>query len=573
MKKFYFIFLLIPSLTFAQVAPDAGKVLKQESDREKFKDTPKEIPKSLLEKSKKKDAQPSDVKISVNSFKFEGEIKLFPEKDLQNLLLDLNNKSLTFEQIQLAADRITSHYNAKGFFLAQAIIPKQEIKNGIVIILINEGKLDSKEPYKINKKDLRISEDKVKAYMDESLKGNLLIDSVERGLLNIQSNPGVFAKVNLEPGSEQGSTKIILDMSEGPLVTGSITMDNYGNRYTGDLRATASIDINDPSAIGDYINALGTKSIEGDLELKKITYNAPMGVSGLRAEGSYSVVDFKVGKELTSTKTAGKAEDFNLNLKYPIYRSVNNSIFTNINYDKKYLFNETNSSVTSDKELDNYNIGLILQQTDNFFGGGFTQTSLNFTRGDLDLSKVASSLSGDQDAGGYKTNGNFNKQNIQLTRIQRIDNKLSLNFNADAQFSSKNLDSSEKMSLGGASGVRAYPVGEASGDEGYKYSLDIKYNLGNFGFLENSFGSVFYDYGRIRQYKNKDISTSVVNNNEYSISGYGVSFDSFISNILSVKLVLAHTIGSNPGASSPQGNDSDGKNITNRILFVVNSKF
>ena len=145
--------------------------------------------------------------------------------------MDLNNKSLTFEQIQLAADRITSHYNAKGFFLAQAIIPKQEIKNGIVIILINEGKLDSKEPYKINKKDLRISEDKVKAYMDESLKGNLLIDSVERGLLNIQSNPGVFAKVNLEPGSEQGSTKIILDMSEGPLVTGSITMDNYGNRY------------------------------------------------------------------------------------------------------------------------------------------------------------------------------------------------------------------------------------------------------------------------------------------------------------------------------------------------------
>jgi hemolysin activation/secretion protein len=573
MKKFYFIFLLIPSLTFAQVAPDAGKVLKQESDREKFKDTPKEIPKSLLEKSKKKDVQPSDAKISVNSFKFDGEIKLFSEKELQSLLMDLNNKSLTFEQIQLAADRITSHYNVRGFFLAQAIIPKQEIKNGIVIILINEGKLDSKEPYKINKKDLRISEDKVKAYMNESLKSNLLMDSIERGLLNIQSNPGVFAKVNLEPGSEQGSTKIILDMSEGPLVTGSITMDNYGNRYTGDLRATASIDINDPSAIGDYINALGTKSIEGDLELKKITYNVPVGVSGLRAEGSYSVVDFKIGKELTSTKTEGKAEDFNFNLKYPIYRSVNNSIFTNINYDKKYLYNETNGSVTSDKELDNYNIGLILQQTDNFFGGGFTQTSFNFTRGDLDLSKVASSLSGDQSAGGYKTNGNFNKQNIQLTRIQRIDNKLSLNFNTDAQFSSKNLDSSEKMSLGGTSGVRAYPVGEASGDEGYKYSLDIKYNLGNFGFLENSFGSVFYDYGRIRQYKDKDISTSVVNNNEYSISGYGVSFDSFISNVLSIKLVLAHTIGSNPGASSPQGNDSDGKNITNRILFVVNSKF
>jgi len=572
MKKIYFIFFFFPSIAFSQVTPDAGKLLKQELDREKFKDIPKEIPKTLLEKPKKKIVQPKDEKITINSFKLEGEIKSFSEQELQNLLLDLNNKSLTFEQIQLAADRITSHYNARGFFLAQVIIPQQEIKNGVVIILINEGKLDSKEPYKLNKKDLRISEDKVKAYMNEALKENFLKDSIERGLLNIQDNPGVTATVNLEPGTEQGSTRIILDVSEGPLMKGSITTDNYGNRYTGDLRATASIDINDPSTIGDYINVLGTKAIEGDLELKKVTYNAPVGASGLRAEGSYSIVDFKIGKELTYTKTEGKAEDFNFNLKYPIYRSVNNSIFTNINYDKKYLYNEANSSVTSDKELDNYNIGIVLQKTDDIFGGGFTQTSFNFTRGDLDLSKVASSLSGDQSAGGYKTNGNFNKQNIQLTRIQRIDNKLSLNFNADAQFSSKNLDSSEKMSLGGASGVRAYPVGEASGDEGYKYTLDIKYNLGNVGFLEN-FGSIFYDYGRIKQYKDKSISTSTVTNNEYSISGYGLSFDTSISNFLSTTLILARTIGSNPGASSPQGNDSDGKNITNRVLFSIKAKF
>src|SRR5690606_17102591 len=35
------------------------------------------------------------------------------------------------------------------------------------------------------------------------------------------------------------------------------------------------------------------------------------------------------------------------------------------------------------------------------------------------------------------------------------------------QTASKNLDSSEKLSLGGATGVRAYPQGESSGDEGF----------------------------------------------------------------------------------------------------------
>jgi hemolysin activation/secretion protein len=436
---------------------------------------------------------------------------------------------------------------------------------------VNEGKLDSKEPYKINKKDLRISEDKVKAYLDESLKENLLKDSIERGLLNIRDNPGVVANINLEPGSEPGSTKIILDIKEGPLMQGGLAFDNYGNRYTGDLRASISVDVNDPSTIGDHINIIGTKAIEGDLDLKKISYDLPIGFSGLRAGTSYSVVNFKIGKELTTNPlSTGKAEDINLNLKYPIYRSVSKTLMTNINYDKKYLYNTTTGSVTSDKEVDNYTFGITAQQIDSFFGGGFTQLNYNFTHGDLDLSKVASSLTSDQSATGYKTNGAFNKQNIQLSRIQQVTEKININLIADAQFASKNLDSSEKMSLGGPSGVRAYPVGEASGDEGYKYSADVKYNFANNTFIGDLSGSVFYDYGKIKQYKDTGITS--VNNNNYSLSGYGVSLDSVSYNVFSSKLVWAHTNGSNPGASA-LGLDSDGKKDRNRFWILANLIF
>jgi hemolysin activation/secretion protein len=392
MKKIILIFFifLISSTGYAQVTPDAGRILNQENDRQKSKEIPKQIPKSLLEKSKKKDIKSSDEKTLIKSFKFEGDIKAFKVSDLQNLLLDLNGKSLTFDQMQLAADRIKDFYNAKGFFLAQAIIPKQEIKDGVLIILINEGKLDSKEPYKINKKDLRISEQRVKAYMDDALKDNFLKESVERGLLNINDNPGVRTSLTLEPGIDPGSTKMILDVNEGPLAQGSVSVDNYGNRYTGDLRATASVDFNNPTGIGDQIGILGTKAIEGDLELKKIFYNFPIGTDGLRAGAFYSVVDFKIGKELkTNPISTGKAENANLNLKYPIYRSTAESLLTNFNYDKKYLYNTNAGSVTSDKELDNYTLGFTYQKIDQFIGGGYTQASINFTRGDLDLSKVA----------------------------------------------------------------------------------------------------------------------------------------------------------------------------------------
>jgi hemolysin activation/secretion protein len=569
MKKIiltFFIFLA-SSAGYAQVTPDAGRILNQENDRQKSKEIPKQIPKSLLEKSKKKDIKSSEEKTLIKSFKFEGDIKAFPASDLQNLLLDLKGKALTFDQMQLAADRIKDFYNSKGFFLAQAIIPKQEIKDGVLIILINEGKLDSKEPYKINKKDLRISEQRVKAYMDDALKNNFLKESVERGLLNINDNPGVRAALTLEPGIDPGSTKMILDVNEGSLVQGSVSVDNYGNRYTGDLRATAAVDFNNPSGIGDQIGISGTKAIEGDLELKKISYNFPIGTDGLRGGAFYSVVDFKVGKELTSSRFTGKAENANLNLKYPIYRSSAESLLTNFNYDKKYLYNATASVAQSDKELDNYTLGFTYQKLDQFFGSGYTQANINFTHGDLDLSKVADSLTTDQGAGGNKTNGSFNKQNIQLSRIQQLPEKFTLNFLADAQFASKNLDTSEKMSLGGPTGVRAYPTGEASGDEGYKYSLDLRYNLGNMPFFGDITPLIFYDYGRIKQFKN-----TAVANNEYSLSGYGLGLEAVNSNSFSLKFIAAHTNGGNLGAST-QGNDSDGRSDDTRYWILANYNF
>ena len=42
------------------------------------------------------------------------------------------------------------------------------------------------------------------------------------------------------------------------------------------------------------------------------------------------------------------------------------------------------------------------------------------------------------------------------------------------QLAFDNLDSSEKMELGGAYGVRAYPEGEAYGDQGYVATLEAR---------------------------------------------------------------------------------------------------
>ncbi len=61
-----------------------------------------------------------------------------------------------------------------------------------------------------------------------------------------------------------------------------------------------------------------------------------------------------------------------------------------------------------------------------------------------------------------------------------------------AQLSSGNLDSSSKFSLGGPAGVRAYPVGEGSGDQGLQLSLEARRAMGASGT-----GLAFFDLGGV----------------------------------------------------------------------------
>ena len=571
---FVLIFLFIVFTTKSVIAaPDAGSLLKQEKELQQQQNLPRSIPKSLIEdNTQQPEKQNAGETILIKEFKFEGEIKAFTKEALKKVIQDLYNKELTFADIQSAASRIKNFYNQKGYFLANAVIPKQEVQNGIVIIVITEGKLDSKNPYIIKKTDLRLKEDIPKQYLTQSMNGEVTQQGLERGLLNFNDTPGVAGTITLEPGDEPGTTKIILDIVEGPLLSGSVTVDNYGSRYTGEIRTTGTVNINNPTKYGDQVGLTKIIAPKDNFDLNQATYSFPLGRSGLRGTASYSKLEYKIGKELeTDPMSMGTADLYSTSVKYPLYRTAKRSFFVDGSYDKKKLYNESTGTVTSNKELDNYGLGFTLQNTDEFITAGFSQLSFTQTYGDLDLSKVASSLTSDQGAGGAKTNGSFEKSALQLLRIQRVTEKLNLQLLANAQFANKNLDSSEKLSLGGATGVRAYPSGEASGDEGRKVSIDAKYNVKSGTQFGDIIASVFYDYGKIRQYKDT-LDITMTTPNEYSLEGWGVALDLIAAGKYNVKVGWADAIGGNPGKTS-SGNNSDGKGDLSRYWFLASMQF
>ena len=111
----------------------------------------------------------------------------------------------------------------------------------------------------------------------------------------------------------------------------------------------------------------------------------------------------------------------------------------------------------------------------------------------------------------------------------------------------KNLDSSEKMFLGGIGGVRAYPQGEAPGDSGYVASAELRYAF-NFAALPGVWqASAFVDSGEVKINEDPFIAAS----NRRRLSGGGLGFEWSQPGDFIVRLSIASRIGNARATSGP----------------------
>ena len=563
-------FLLLFSLNI-KAAPNSGTLLNFESELNNFNKLPKIIP----DESNFINGEPvqNGEKILVKGFRLVGKKNGISDDELLESLKEQVNKELTFAEIQLVAKKVQDFFRNKGYFLAQAFIPEQEVKEGIIEIFISEGKLDSKEPFELKKNNLRLKDNLPISYFIEGLDGKLTIQNLERSILNLNDVPGIKAKVSLKKGEDLYSSRVIIEAEEGAILTGSVNIDNYGNRYTGQNRISGALYVNNPSQAGDQITYKKTYSTTKNFDLNSISYNFPIGRDGLRVSMSVNDLNYKIAKELkTDPMSKGDAQTFAVNFNYPLIRTAKGALFISQDINKKYLYNETTGVVSSDKNIESYNTNINIQYVDNFLNGGYSQFSVNQNFGTLDLSGSASDLSTDNSSTGAKTNGNYSKTYIQFYRLQRIVDKLDFQVLGAVQLSNKNLDSSEKFTLGGVSGVRAYPSGEASGDEGKKISYDLKYDASEYSFFPRTdmIISIFYDYGSIQQY-NDLLNINLTTPNKYSLKGWGASVDLLSSQKYGFKLGWADSLSGNPGKTS-SGNNSDGKDNTSRYWFLGSIK-
>lgn len=496
---------LISLSVSAATAPDAGQV-QQGLDQQPLQLSPRQSLPLNLPDAPADPAADAGPRLQVNGFTLEGNSTLGRE-ELLGLLADLPGKELSVGQLQAAANRITRRYREQGYPLARAYLPAQEIEGGVVKIAVLEGR------YGEIKVDNPVGLGGSALAPLSALKAGDAVQGqpLERSLLLLQDTPGVEVKSTLRPGASTGTTDLLVGLQQAPLVTGSVDMDNYGNRFVGQYRLGGTLNLNNPLNLGDRLS-LRAMGSDQDQHYGRVAYQLPLGPWATQFGVAYSDMDYELGKDFEDLRAHGNARIASVYAIQPLVRSRDFSLFTQLQFDDKRLKDDIDLfDEKSDKHARVVTLTLNGNSRDDLLGGGVNSFALGWSQGSLTLDGAQAQRTDDATAG---TRGRFHKLNPSLVRLQRLSDRFSLYTQLQGQWADGNLDSSEKLYLGGAYGVRAYPQGEASGDQGWLANVELRYALTEAWQL-----STFVDHGEVRL--NKDTWTSDDNHRSLSGAGFG----------------------------------------------------
>lgn len=538
-KKYLpFALLALSPAVFAAPPPSAGSQLQQIPPAPLPQKT---APGIAVEPGRAPAAAAADTeKVMVRELKVTG-ARAYSEALLLAVAGFKPGSELTLSDLRGMAARIADFYHRNGYFIAQAYLPAQDIKAGVVTIAVIEGRYGKV----VLRNHTNLSDGLATGLLGGLNPGDPVTSApLENRLLLLSDLPGVKVKSTLVPGAAAGTSDLLVDVTPGRRVTGEVDADNAGNRYTGEYRLGATVNLNDLAGQGDVATLRALSSGSG-LNYARASYQMQLGRA--TAGVAYSELDYRLGREFESLGAHGTAKIATVYGSYPLIRSRNNNLYAGLAYDDRRFQDKVDStSSVTDRRAQVLMASLYGDHRDDLGGGGLSSYSLIWSTGRLDIETADVRAF---DAATAQSDGHYNKLGFGAMRLQHLTDSVALYAAINGQLASKNLDISEKMELGGMYGVRAYPEGEAYGDQGYVLNLEARYQLPKFS--ERMPGQMqlvgFVDTGTVTSNKNPWSAGP----NSRTLSGAGVGINWSDTNDFMVRTYYAWKLGNAAATSAP----------------------
>lgn len=413
--------------------------------------------------------------------------------ELQALITGLREQrfrrlaGMTIGQIQEVAAAVTEQYRGAGFILAQAIIPAQEVGDGVVIVEVFEGKLGAVQ-FQGNE---MYGDAVLAAPFADLIDTPVTASGIESAILTVGDYPGIRVFGVFQPGTEVGETDLVLRVQDEQRWQASLRTDNYGTRFTGQYRVFADFQLNNATGVGDRFYAAILRQFDPtNGRFWQLEYERPIGPPGMSIGVSAQQNPFDVGADLEAADLSGESEIYRLFARRSLVRSRQKNVSSTVSW-------QYSNAVTSQADVEiAQDILSVLEVEFDFdsidnLARGLNLGTLGFTFGLGDLlgghgaNKAAQQSVPPSRRGGSGefADNDFFKSYASYSRLQTLAEDISLLLRTEGQWSPDLLTSLEQFSIGGPASVRAYPVAEALFDSGVFGSLELTFNAPGFSHV------------------------------------------------------------------------------------------
>ncbi|WP_291524407.1 POTRA domain-containing protein [Acidithiobacillus sp.] len=394
---------------------------------------------------------------------------LLPADFVQATLRPLEGHTVTLGQLQQAADTLTQALHQRGYPLAYAYLPAQEIRAGQIHLQMVEPRYDQ---IRISPNS-RLADSEARYTLGAAPGALIRQHTLNRGLLLLNQTPGVRVAGTLVPGTQPQTSSLNVAVHNRPLLSGSVGVNNYGGNYTGRVQWQGDVNLRNPFGYGGEIAANGLTTSGGLLHAAGLSLLSPNLWNGLRATLFASWTHYRLGENFASLDETGRAIQWGGGFSYPILLRPGAVLSSSLNFIQDRFTQQSgvipNSATDTELNLVQWGVNGALAGGDGVSSGSVTVTGGNKV--------IFGSAAQAADAAGPRTAGLFWMGQFQLVRLQTLPVGLRLNAHLLAQVASKNLDPSQQLYLGGPQGIMSAAVGSGAGDQGILARLSLSHRL------------------------------------------------------------------------------------------------
>lgn len=463
-------------------------------------------------------------------------------EELQAVTKKYDGKEVSIKDLNTAVAEITTYFRRNGYPAATAYLPQQASKDGSVQINVEVGRYGNI----IIENESCLNTKVIERLSSVLQKGDVIRGrKLETVLHNIIDLGGVRAGGVMRPGSALGETDVVIRVENGKRDSYVLYSENHGSKSSGRYRYGVVANWYEMAGVGDHLAMNGSVSNE-EQHNYGIQYDQLVGKDGTKLGIGVSRTDYELGSHYSALGAVGEATTVGINGSTPLWKTSTSRMSLNYGWDYRKLQDEL-------REFDY----LIEKHSNAFYLGINGMERIDKTNFNYDLTLYAGRLSYDDAyVGGIplpvENDGKYSKALLNVSAVHQFDRNIDLLVKAQVQQAGNNLDSSEQIYLGGANAVRAYPQGEASGDEGYQATAELRYHTKVYGLTL----STFFDIGHVKYTQNGSIPGGT------TLKGWGIGVSYSESHGYWARVDYARRIGLAKDATD-DAKDKD------RIWFVV----